>query len=73
MRPAVHTTCGTIFVAVSLLLVDRFGRRTLFRKSTPSLRSHRSAKADANSHWLCHDGFDRPGRGALAVEVRRYY
>lgn len=29
---AVHTTVGTIFVLISILLVDRFGRRTLFRK-----------------------------------------
>ena len=29
---AVHTTVGTIFVAVSIILVDRFGRRTLFCK-----------------------------------------
>ena len=40
---AADATVGTVFVLVSILLVDRFGRRTLFRKSLPG-RVHTEPK-----------------------------
>jgi len=73
---AAYTTLGTSFVIVAILVVDKVGRRTLFRKSnlaclTPSSRTTLLINLLA-SHRLPSSCSLPPGRGVLAIEISRF-
>ncbi|KIV93515.1 hypothetical protein PV10_04726 [Exophiala mesophila] len=64
---AVHTTCGTIFVALSLLVVDKFGRRTLFIIGFASLAC--IGLGEALLQWKYVGTDDKAGNAACVLFI----